>query len=149
MVAAKISNRDKMVKKITSSKELIKELEKFTKDKGVPLGVRKEMIKHLKECLKPEKTIPIPIITLKENDWIIASTPLLDISAQGKTEEEAIKNLEYMIDDYMTDPDTKKPKMKAIISMEIGIKSIPMKLPFGEVEGVNVSSGENTPIAAK
>jgi len=149
MVAAKISNRNKMAKKITSPKELTKKLEKFTKDNRVPLEVRKEIIKHLKECLKLEKTIPIPIITLRENDWIIASTPLLDLSAQGKTEEEAIKNLEYMIDDYMTDPDTKKPKIETIISMEIGIKSVPMKLPIGKIEGVNVSAGENTPIATK
>lgn len=48
-----------------------------------------------------------PIITLRENGWIIASTPILDLSAQGKTEDEAIKNLEAMIDDYMTDPDTR------------------------------------------
>lgn len=143
MVAAK------MAKKITSPKGLIKELEKFTKDNRVPLEVRKEMIKHLKECLKLEKTIPIPIITLRENDWIIASTPLMDLSAQGKTEEEAIKNLEAMIDDYMTDPDTKKPEIKAIISMEIGIKSIPMKLPIGEMEGVVADPRKNTPIVAR
>jgi len=139
----------KMAKKITSPKGLIKELEKFTKDNRVPLGVRKEMMKHLKECLKREKTIPIPIITLRENDWIIASTPLMDLSAQGKTEEEAIKNLEAMINDYMTDPDTKKPEIKTIISMEIGIKSIPMKLPISEMEEVVVNPRKNTPIVAR
>jgi len=147
MVAAKINSINKITKKITSREELIKELEKIIKNNRVPLEVRKEIRKTLTECLKLGETIPIPIITLRENDWIIASTPILDLSAQGKTKEEAEKNLEAMIDDYMTDPDTEKPKIKTIISMEIGITSIPMKLPY-DIVGRD-DNRKNTPIAAR
>jgi len=128
-----------------STEKLLKGLVKFGKYQKLP-GEVKEL---LEACLESEKTIPFPIVTFKENDWIIASTPIMDLSAQGKTENEAIKNLEAMIDDCMTDPDIEKPKMKTMISMEIGIRSIPMKFPIDKIAGVGNNPGKNTPIAAQ
>lgn len=54
-----------------------------------------------------------------------------------------------MIDDCMKDPDTKKPEIKTMISTEIRIKSIPMKLPIGKMDGVVADPRKNTPIVAR
>lgn len=75
---------------------------------------------------KGEK-LPLPIIFGKEDDVFIAWCPILDISTQGKTIEEAKENMGEMVADYLKDPDTPKPKFVAdveqVSSMEV--KQIP------------------------
>ena len=117
------------MKKVKNLKEVIKDIEKLPEIKKLPREVRKTFEEYLKSVGK----IPFPIVTLKENDWIIANTPLIDVSAQGKTEKEAVDNLIAMIDDYMSDPYTKKPKVETIINMEVGVKTIPIKLPISKL----------------
>lgn len=116
-------------------KQIIKEIENMKELKKLPLGVRKMLIRRLKSMMTE---FPIPIVTFREENWILATTPAINVCAQGKTEKKAIENLQAMIEDYMTDPDTKKPKIKTIVNMQIGIKSIPVKLPID-----NLGSGQN------
>lgn len=61
---------------------------------------------------EPTALIPIPYVTFKEDKWIIAYCPLIDISTQGKTLEEARENMEDLIEHYFKDPDTPKPKIE-------------------------------------
>lgn len=121
---------DIMTRKGSSLKEVIESIENDPHVKKLPPKIRS----LLKSQLKSMTTVKFPVVTIKENDWIVAHNPLLDISAQGKTEEEAIKNLKAMTDDYMTDPDTQKPKIKTILNMEIGIKDMPIKLPMSSFQ---------------
>ena len=118
-----------MVKK-ESLNSLIEKIENIPAVKNLPPKIKAVLEAQLKSLDK----ILIPIITFKENDWIIATTPIpiLNLAAQGKTEIEAVENLKAMITDYMSDPDTLKPKIDRIINMQIGIKNIPMKLPLIE-----------------
>ena len=132
-------NGDKSIEKV------IREIENNPDIKKLP-----EPIKNLlKNSLERMNKIPFPVITFKENDWILATTPVLDLSAQGKTEKEAIENLEAMIDDYMTDKDTVKPEIKSIINMDVCMKSVPVTLPLNKLGGVVCHSRQNTRPSAK
>ncbi len=74
-----------------------------------------------------ETQIPLPIIITREGKFFVASCPLLDVATQGKTEKEVKENMEELIEDYLKDPDTKKPKLKAIMS--ISLTNIPIRIP--------------------
>lgn len=71
---------------------------------------------------KKKVQIPIPIIITKErvnNRYIfVAQTPVFDIASQGKTREEAIKNIKEAVELYSEDKDAKKLKS---ISIDINI----------------------------
>lgn len=56
------------------------------------------------------KIIPLPVVIMKEDEWFVASCPPLGIATQGETEEEVKENMSELIDDYLQDPDTPKPK---------------------------------------
>lgn len=63
--------------------------------------------------------VSLPIIIAKEGKWYVASCPLLDIASQGKTEEEAKKNIRALINEYIKDPDTPKLNIKALMALSI------------------------------
>jgi predicted RNase H-like HicB family nuclease len=63
--------------------------------------------------------IALPIVIAREGKWYVASCPLLDIASQGKTEDEAKKNIQALIKEYMKDPDTRKPNMKALRGLSL------------------------------
>lgn len=130
-----------MAKKRMTLKEIIEKIEKIPQMKRLPVEVRN----LIKKQLRLMNIVEFPIITLKEEDWVVAQTPIIDVCAQGKTEEEAIENLKAMIDDWMTDPDTPKPKIEKILKMEIGIKNVPMKLSLSAGE----CYGKNTHVATR
>jgi len=73
--------------------------------------------------------IAIPIVIGEAGKWFVASSPLLDIAAQGKTDEEVKENMADLINDYFKDPDTPKPKLSAI--MGISMTNIPVTIPEG------------------
>jgi len=73
-------------------------------------------------------SIPLPIIMTKEGKWFVAGCPLLDIATQGKTEEEVKENMTDLIKDYLSDPDTPKPKVKTMMTSTITITNIPIKI---------------------
>lgn len=58
--------------------------------------------------------IPLPVIITKGGKWFVASCPLFDIAAQGRTEKEVKENMRDLIDDYLRDPDTPKPELETI-----------------------------------
>ncbi|MDP2974313.1 MAG: type II toxin-antitoxin system HicB family antitoxin [Candidatus Diapherotrites archaeon] len=76
-----------------------------------------------------EKAIPVslPVIVSKEGKWFVASCPLLDIATQGKTEKEVKENIEALIQDYFSDPDTVKPTASQILSSSVSLISVPVK----------------------
>jgi predicted RNase H-like HicB family nuclease len=76
-----------------------------------------------------EIPIPLPVYMAKENEWFVASCPVLDIATQGMTEEEVKKNLEDLINEYLNDPDTPKPEIKTIMS--VSLTNIPVNIPEG------------------
>ena len=49
-------------------------------------------------------------VVTKEGKWYVASSPELDIATQGKTKDEALKNLKEAIELYLKDEDAKIPK---------------------------------------
>jgi predicted RNase H-like HicB family nuclease len=71
--------------------------------------------------------IPLPIILMKEDGWFVAECPLLDISTQGKTEEETKENMEDLINEYLRDPDTPKPKAILQKIMSVSLTNIPIE----------------------
>lgn len=72
--------------------------------------------------------VPLPIIISREDKWFVASCPLLDVATQGKTEEEVRGNIKELIEEYMKDPDTTKPAMKAIMSTSVSLLNIPVEM---------------------
>jgi predicted RNase H-like HicB family nuclease len=56
--------------------------------------------------------LPFPIFIAIEGEWFVASCPLLDIAAQGKSEKEVKANMADLIKDYLGDPDMPKPTLK-------------------------------------
>jgi len=71
--------------------------------------------------------IPLPILITKEGKWFVASSPILDIATQGKTEKEAKENMAELINEYLSDPDTPKPSLDDLMSLSL--TNIPVKVP--------------------
>jgi len=76
-----------------------------------------------------EESIPVslPVIVSKEGKWFVASCPVLDIATQGKTEKEVKENMEELIQDYFSDPDTVKPSISQILSSSVSLINVPVK----------------------
>jgi predicted RNase H-like HicB family nuclease len=55
--------------------------------------------------------LPLPVIITREGKWFVAYCPPLDLATRGKTEKEVKGNMKDLIDDYLSDPDTPKPKL--------------------------------------
>ncbi len=119
----------------------IKNLEHTKEFESIPTPIKN----ILKERLESSCSIPFPIITFKENEWFIATTPLIDVCAQGETEKDATDSLIAMIHDYMADPYTQKPKIDTTIELKVGIKNIPIDIL--KLAGVDNYAGKNTTIA--
>jgi len=73
--------------------------------------------------------IPFPVVISKEGRWFVGSCPILDIATQGKTEKEVKANMTELIDEYLKDPDTTKPKLEQLLS--ISLVNIPVIVPEG------------------
>jgi predicted RNase H-like HicB family nuclease len=73
--------------------------------------------------------MPLPVVITKEGKWFVAACPVLDIATQGKTEKEVKENMEDLINEYLKDPDTPKPKMEAIMS--VSLVNLPINIPKG------------------
>lgn len=128
------------------SKSILNEIVKcINKDQNLK-KMPPEIKCFIMEQLKSLDTVKFPVITMKEDDWVVAHNPILDISAQGKTEEEAMENLKAMTDDFMTDPDTPKPKVETIFKMQVGLKDISVKMPFESFQREGHNAGKNTPV---
>ena len=126
---------------VKDGKDIIKLLEGKEEFKKLPQLI-KDLIKRDLERLP--LGIPVPLITFKENNWFIAVAPIFDLAAQGKSEKEALDDLKFMIDDYMSDPDIKKPKMEQMIDMHVAFTNV---IPtFNMLEGA-YDPGQNTPVA--
>ena len=59
----------------------------------------------------------------------VASCPILDIATQGRTEKEVRENIAELIDEYLKDPDTVKPKLDQLLS--VSLVNIPVLVPEG------------------
>jgi predicted RNase H-like HicB family nuclease len=73
--------------------------------------------------------MPLPVILTKEGKWFVAACPVLDIATQGKTEKEVKENMEDLINEYLKDHDTPKPKIEAIMS--VSLINLPVNIPEG------------------
>lgn len=91
-----------------------------------------------KKMEKKKVPIPLPVIVMKEGKWFVASCPILDIATQGKTEEEVKENMEDLINEYLTDPDTPKPKMQAMMAISVSMVTIkvPKRIVYGKTQTV-------------
>ena len=76
--------------------------------------------------------MPLPVILTKEGKWFVAACPVLDIATQGKTEKEVKENMEDLINEYLKDPDTPKPKIEAIMSFSL--INLPVNIPKGVLD---------------
>jgi predicted RNase H-like HicB family nuclease len=86
--------------------------------------------------------VPLPIIIARENRWYVASCPILDIATQGRTEKEVKENMADLINDYLKDPDTRKPSLHDLMSLSL--VNIAVKIPEEILHGK-----ASTAIAAK
>lgn len=59
----------------------------------------------------------------KEKDWVVAVCPELDVASEGKTVEEAMKNLKEAVELYLEDEDPESIQIK-----EIQIKNLEISL---------------------
>ena len=73
--------------------------------------------------------VPLPILIAKEGKWFVASCPVLDIATQGKSEKEVKENMAELINEYLNDPDTRKPSLEDLMS--ISIANVPVDVPEG------------------
>lgn len=87
------------------------------------------------------KTIPLPVVIMKENEWFVASCPPLGIATQGKTEEEVKENMGDLIDDYLEDPDTPKPEITSMetVSLTIMQKNLPQESINGKTQTIKTA----------
>ena len=63
--------------------------------------------------------VPVPILMMKEGKWFVASSPILDVAAQGLTEKQVKEDLADLIDEYLRDPDTRKPSLAELTSFSL------------------------------
>lgn len=76
--------------------------------------------------------VPFPILLTKEGKWFVASCPILDIATQGRTEKEVKENIAELINEYLRDPDTTKPRLSDILS--ISLANVPVNVPEGVLD---------------
>jgi predicted RNase H-like HicB family nuclease len=62
-------------------------------------------------------------IISKEEDWVVALCPELDVASEGKTEEEAMKNLKEAVELYLEGED-----LESILVREIQVKNLEINL---------------------
>lgn len=65
-----------------------------------------------------------PIVIAREGKWYVASCPILDIATQGKSEQEVKKNIKALINEYLKDPDTRKPSLKNLLDVSLTTISV-------------------------
>jgi len=53
-------------------------------------------------------------IISEEGDWVVALCPELDVASEGKTVEEAVKNLKEAVELYLEDEDSRSLPIKKI-----------------------------------
>ncbi|MBQ2937433.1 MAG: type II toxin-antitoxin system HicB family antitoxin [Clostridia bacterium] len=66
-------------------------------------------------------SIKYNVIIQKEENWYVAKCLDNNIASQGKTIEEAIKNLKEALELYMQDEEPVKPKEIFITTLEVAI----------------------------
>lgn len=62
-------------------------------------------------------------IISKEEDWVVALCPELDVASEGKTIEEAMKNLKEAVELYLEGED-----LGSILVREIQVKNLEINL---------------------
>lgn len=72
--------------------------------------------------------LSFPVVISREGKWFVASCPLLGIGTQGKTEKEARENIQDLINEYFSDPDTQKPSLKEIMSASVSLVNLQVKM---------------------
>lgn len=79
--------------------------------------------------MQTQEIIPVslPVVISREGKWFVAACPILDIASQGHTEKEVRENMQDLIKEYFSDPDTHKPSLKEIRSNSVSIVNIPVK----------------------
>ncbi len=63
--------------------------------------------------------VPVPILITREGKWFVASSPILDVATQALTEKEVKEKLADLIDEYLRDPDTRKPSLAELTSFSL------------------------------
>lgn len=60
----------------------------------------------------------------REGKWFVASCPILDLANQGRNEKEAKENMSELIQEYLKDPDTRKPSLDELLSLSLANVSV-------------------------
>jgi len=68
-----------------------------------------------------ETPFPLPVIFTNGGEWVEAWCPVIDVATQGKTHEEAEKNIKELIGWYFEDKDTPKPKLDSLMSLSVSV----------------------------
>ena len=73
--------------------------------------------------------IPLPVIVTEERvgrkKYFVAWCPVVDVVSQGRTYEEAMKNIEEALELYFEDPDAKKISITINVSLANVFTSVP------------------------
>ena len=78
--------------------------------------------------MQTQEMVSLPIVLSKEGNWFVAACPILDIATQGRTEKEVRENMQDLINEYFSDPDTQKPSLKEMMSTSISLVNMAVKL---------------------
>ena len=86
------------------------------------------------------KTIPLPVVVMKEKEWFVASCPPLNIATQGVTEQEVKENMGDLIDEYLQDPDIPKPEITLeSVSLTIMQRTLPQGIINGKAKAIEAA----------
>lgn len=77
--------------------------------------------------------ITIPIVIDREDEWFVAKVPMLGISTQGKTIDDARENMADLLKMYFSNPHTPKPKLKTLVNANIMVSTVSFVVPKDRV----------------
>ena len=73
---------------------------------------------------------PFPVFITQEDKWFVAACQVLGIATQGATEQEVKENMQDLIQEYLTDPDTPKDRIRELASSSLSYISVPIAREF-------------------
>ena len=81
--------------------------------------------------------IPLPVVIteerVKRKKYFVAWCPVVDVVSQGRTYDEAMKNIEEALELYFEDPDARKI---SLLSINVSLANVFTSVPKGVLKNV-------------
>jgi predicted RNase H-like HicB family nuclease len=86
--------------------------------------------------------IPLPVVITEERirrkKYFVAWCPVVDVVSQGRTYDEAMRNIEEALELYFEDPDAKKI---SLVSINVSLANVFTPVPKGVLKNVRKATG--------